>query len=73
MLFTITMASNAGTTVAASGSAEVNPYVKVGSLSQTYGFGWGTALWVEVNKFFHFKRGSSLMTLQELTDQVSVH
>ena len=43
--FTITMASNAGTTVAASGSAEVNPYVKIGSLSQTYGFGWGTALW----------------------------
>jgi len=43
--FTITMASAAGTTVAASGSAEVNPYVKVGSLSQTYGFGWGTALW----------------------------
>ena len=43
--FTITMASNAGTTVAASGSAEINPYVKVGSLSQTYGFGWGTALW----------------------------
>jgi len=39
------MASAAGTTVAASGSAEVNPYVKVGSLSQTYGFGWGTALW----------------------------
>tara|TARA_R100000697_G_scaffold69318_1_gene81723 strand:+ start:4871 stop:7024 length:2154 start_codon:yes stop_codon:yes gene_type:complete len=43
--FTITMASAAGTTVAASGSAQVNPYVKVGSLTQTYGFGWGTALW----------------------------
>ena len=43
--FTITMASAAGTTVAGSGSAQVNPYVKVGSLTQTYGFGWGTALW----------------------------
>mgnify|MGYP001182494938 FL=1 len=43
--FTITMASNAGTTVNGSGSATVNPYEKVGSLAQNYGFGWGTALW----------------------------
>tara|TARA_R100000654_G_scaffold18238_9_gene38197 strand:- start:3987 stop:6137 length:2151 start_codon:yes stop_codon:yes gene_type:complete len=56
--FTITMASNAGTTVAASGSAEVNPYVKVGSLSQTYGFGWGTALWGGGQQVFSTLNGS---------------
>lgn len=43
--FTITMAANAGTTVAASGSATINPYVKVGPLSQTSGFGYGTSGW----------------------------
>ena len=43
--FTITMASNAGTTVAASGSATINPYVKVGPLNQTSGFGYGTSGW----------------------------
>ncbi len=43
--FTITMASAAGTTVNGSGAATVNPYVKIGNLSQTYGFGWGTGLW----------------------------
>tara|TARA_R100001015_G_C4634382_1_gene200790 strand:- start:4613 stop:6763 length:2151 start_codon:yes stop_codon:yes gene_type:complete len=43
--FTITMASNAGTSVSASGAATINPYVKVGPLSQTSGFGWGTAQW----------------------------
>ena len=43
--FTVTMASAAGTTVSGSGSATVNPYVKVGALSQTYGFGFGTGLW----------------------------
>ena len=43
--FTITMAANAGTSVSASGSATINPYVKVGALGNTYGFGWGTALW----------------------------
>ena len=39
------MAANAGTTVAASGSATINPYVKVGPLSQTSGFGYGTSGW----------------------------
>ena len=43
--FTITMASNAGTTVSASGSATINPYVKVGPLNQTSGFGYGTSGW----------------------------
>tara|TARA_Y100001937_G_scaffold14361_1_gene19214 strand:- start:1370 stop:3520 length:2151 start_codon:yes stop_codon:yes gene_type:complete len=41
--FTITMASNAGTSVSASGSATLNPYVKPGPLSQSYGYGWGTS------------------------------
>ena len=56
--FTITMASAAGTTVAASGSAVVNPYIKVGSLSQTYGFGWGTALWGGGQQVFSTLNGS---------------
>jgi len=43
--FTITMASTAGTTVAASGSAVINPYVEVGPLNQTAGYGWGTSSW----------------------------
>ena len=43
--FTITMASNAGTSVAASGSATVNPYIKPGPLTQSYGYGWGTSSW----------------------------
>ena len=43
--FTITMASAAGTSVAASGSAIINPYVEVGPLNQTSGYGWGTASW----------------------------
>ncbi len=43
--FTITMAANAGTTVAASGAATINPYIKVGPLNQTAGFGYGTSGW----------------------------
>ncbi len=35
--FTITMATNAGTSVSASGSATIIPYVKVGPLNQTGG------------------------------------
>lgn len=58
--FTITMASAAATTVAASGSAEVNPYVKVGALSQTYGFGWGTALWGGGQQVFGTLNGALL-------------
>ena len=41
--FTITMATNAGTTVAASGACTINRYVKVGPIGQTFGFGFGTA------------------------------
>ena len=41
--FTITMATNAGTSVSASGSAVINPYEIVGPLSQTSGYGWGTS------------------------------
>jgi hypothetical protein len=41
--FTITMATNAGTSVSASGSATIVPYVKVGPLNQTGGYGWGTS------------------------------
>ena len=43
--FTITMAANAGTSVSNSGSATVNPYVEVGPLNQTGGYGWGTSSW----------------------------
>ena len=43
--FTITMAANASTTVAASGSAILNPYIRFGPLNQSAGFGWGTSGW----------------------------
>jgi hypothetical protein len=41
--FTITMASAASATTSASGSATVNPYIKPGPLTQSYGYGWGTS------------------------------
>tara|TARA_R100001460_G_scaffold28981_1_gene57728 strand:+ start:3220 stop:5373 length:2154 start_codon:yes stop_codon:yes gene_type:complete len=56
--FTITMASAAGTTVNGSGAATVNPYVKIGNLSQTYGFGWGTGLWGGGQSVFGTLNGS---------------
>jgi hypothetical protein len=43
--FTITMAAAATATTSASGSATVNPYINVGPLTQTYGYGWGTDTW----------------------------
>jgi hypothetical protein len=43
--FTITMAAAATATTSASGSATINPYVQVGPLTQTYGYGWGTDTW----------------------------
>jgi len=43
--FTITMATNAGTSVAASGAATINPYLNLGPANQTAGFGWGTSTW----------------------------
>ncbi len=42
--FTISVAQQAGGTTSATGSAEVNPYAQFGPLFQTFGFGWGTAL-----------------------------
>tara|TARA_R100000322_G_scaffold160111_1_gene121373 strand:- start:533 stop:2692 length:2160 start_codon:yes stop_codon:yes gene_type:complete len=43
--FTITMDIVSSGTASASGSASINPYVRPGSLNQTFGFGWGTGLW----------------------------
>jgi len=44
--FTITMASSeSGTGMTAAGSASVNPYVTVGPVNQTAGYGWGTDTW----------------------------
>ena len=43
--FTITMAAAATATTSASGSATVNPYINVGPLTQTLGYGWGTDTW----------------------------
>ena len=40
--FTITMATNAGVTVAASGACSINRYIKIGPIGQTYGYGFGT-------------------------------
>jgi len=41
--FEITMATNAGTSVSASGAATINPYEKIGPLTQSAGYGWGTS------------------------------
>ncbi len=58
--FTITMASAAGTTVSASGSATVNPYISAGALGFTYGFGWGTGLWGGGQQVFGTLNGALL-------------
>jgi len=58
--FTITMASAAGTTVSGSGSATVTPYVKVGDLGSTYGFGFGTGLWGGGQQLFGTLNGALL-------------
>src|SRR6056300_100970 len=58
--FTITMATAASTTVSASGSATVNPYVKPGSLGFTYGFGYGTGLWGGGQQVFGTLNGALL-------------
>jgi hypothetical protein len=54
--FTITMASAATATVSAGGDATVNPYIKPGPLTQSYGYGWGTSTLVELWNYFYFKR-----------------
>jgi hypothetical protein len=41
--FTVTMATAATGTTSAAGSATINPYVNVGPLTQTAGYGWGTS------------------------------
>ena len=43
--FTITMATDSGATTAGTGSATLNPYIKVGPLNQSYGYGFGTSGW----------------------------
>ena len=43
--FTITMAVTSSGTASASGSASVNPYVIVGPLASTLGYGWGAGTW----------------------------
>jgi hypothetical protein len=43
--FTITMAVNSSGTASNSGSATVNPYVVVGPLAATLGYGWGAGTW----------------------------
>ena len=58
--FTITMADTADVTVSGSGSATVNPYVKPGSLTQTYGFGWGTGLFGGGQQVFATLNGALL-------------
>ena len=39
------MATNSGATTAGTGSATLNPYIKVGPLNQSYGYGFGTSGW----------------------------
>jgi hypothetical protein len=43
--FTITMASAATGSTSGTGSAEINPYIKIGPLNQSSGYGWGTSSW----------------------------
>jgi hypothetical protein len=51
--FTITMPSNpganpppeSGTGMTAAGSADIQTYVEIGPVEQTYGYGWGTSTW----------------------------
>ena len=44
--FTITMPSNeTGTGMTAQGSTDIQTYVTIGPINQTYGYGWGTSTW----------------------------
>jgi len=44
--FTITMPSvESGTGMSTAGSATINPYIEIGPVIQTYGYGWGTGTW----------------------------
>ena len=56
--FTITMASAAGITVAGSGAATINPYIKPGPLTQSYGYGWGISSWAGASGVVNTLNGS---------------
>ena len=44
--FTITMpSSESGTGMTAAGSADIQTYITIGPINQTYGYGWGTSTW----------------------------
>tara|TARA_B100000123_G_scaffold272570_1_gene255988 strand:- start:5375 stop:7522 length:2148 start_codon:yes stop_codon:yes gene_type:complete len=43
--FTVTMASQASGSTLGAGSTSIQPYVKVGPINQTQGFGYGTSGW----------------------------
>ena len=59
--FTIQMRVNASGAASASGSASINPYVKVGPTFQTKGYGWSTYLWGDST--WGTERGTSNVTL----------
>jgi len=59
--FTIQMRVNASGAASASGSASINPYVKVGPTFQTKGYGWSTYLWGDST--WGTERGTSDVTL----------
>ena len=59
--FTIQMRVNASDAASASGSASINPYVKVGPTFQTKGYGWSTYLWGDST--WGTERGTSNVTL----------
>ena len=48
-VFTITQSTAATGTVATGGSIDVKPYENVGPAEQSYGYGWGTDTWVQVD------------------------
>ena len=44
--FTITMPSNeSGSGMTAVGSTDIQSYISIGPINQTYGYGWGTSYW----------------------------
>ena len=58
--FTITMpVTETGTGVTTGGSLTTNPYVIVGPISSTFGYGFGAGVWNQVNTFWGTPRTSS--------------
>jgi len=58
--FTVTMAVvETGTGVTAAGTITTNPYVIVGPISSTFGYGWGAGTWNQVNTTWGTPRTSS--------------